>query len=314
MIGTNNVPVHPAEDIITGITAIVDKLHAELPNTHVLLLAVFPRADVPEPMAAKLPVINQAIAKLDARDSVTFLDINRVFLDAGGNLPKTIMPDLLHPNTLGYRYWAAALEPTLARLLGETEPAPEMAGAKPLFNGENLDGWEVLGMSDDAWGASDGILFTTGGEGGWIVTDGTYADFDLQLEFRVPAGGNSGVFIRAPRTGNAAFEGSEIQVLDDYADVYANLEPWQYCGSIYATAAPSQRVTLPAGVWQTMRIRCEGRRVRVWLNSHPIIDADLNDHLDKLEEHPGLKRTEGYIGLQNHGSRLEYRNIKLLEL
>ncbi len=103
-------------------------------------------------------------------------------------------------------------------------------------------------------------------------------------------------------------------MLDDYADQYAELKPWQFCGSVYATVAPAKRVTLPAEHWQKMRIRAEGNHVQVWLNCVPIIDADLSEHLDKAKDHPGLKRQEGYIGFQNHGSRLDYRNIRIREL
>ncbi len=192
---------------------------------------------------------------------------------------------------------------------------PPGEGWQPLFNGEDLTGWEQVGGDKLGWGAEDGVLYTTGVEGaGWLSTAQQYGDFALELEFRVPPGGNSGVFIRAPREGNPAFEGSEVQVLDDYADQYAELKPWQFCGSVYATVAPAKRVTLPAEHWQKMRIRAEGNHVQVWLNCVPIIDADLSEHLDKAKDHPGLKRQEGYIGFQNHGSRLDYRNIRIREL
>ena len=106
----------------------------------------------------------------------------------------------------------------------------------------------------------------------------------------------------------------EVQVLDDYDAQYATLKPWQYCGSVYTVAAPSKRVTLPAGTWQKMQILCQGQKVLVSLNCIPIVDADLNNPIDKEQEHPGLTRTQGFIGLQNHGSRLDYRNIRIRPL
>ncbi|HEX73363.1 MAG TPA: DUF1080 domain-containing protein, partial [Candidatus Hydrogenedentes bacterium] len=163
-------------------------------------------------------------------------------------------------------------------------------------------------------GVDNGVLYTEGGKGGWLSTTREYGDFELLLEFRVPPDGNSGVFVRAPRHGNPAFEGFEVQILDDDATAYGNLKPWQYCGSIYAVAAPSHRASLAAGVWQTMHIRAQGSRVSVCLNGQPIVDADLKDHLDKLPEHPGLARSSGYLGLQNHGSRLDFRNLWIREL
>ncbi|NOX87429.1 MAG: DUF1080 domain-containing protein, partial [Calditrichaeota bacterium] len=107
----------------------------------------------------------------------------------------------------------------------------------PLFNGKNLEGWKVIGGKPESWRVKDGILYTSGKGGGWISTVKEFGDFKLSLEFRVPAGGNSGVFIRAPHSGDPAYTGMEIQVLDDYAPVYANLKPWQYTGSIYGVQA-----------------------------------------------------------------------------
>ena len=184
-----------------------------------------------------------------------------------------------------------------------------------MFNGKDLAGWEQVGGKSPSWHVADGLLYTDGTGGGWLSSTKEYADFELALEYRVPPNGNSGVFIHAPREGNPAFAGSEIQVLDDFGSDYTKLEPWQYCGSIYSTVAPTRRVTRPAGEWQSMHIRAEGSKVSVTLNGFPIIvDANLNDHLDKLEKHPGLKRTSGYIGLQDHTARVDFRNIRIREL
>ncbi len=185
---------------------------------------------------------------------------------------------------------------------------------KPLFNGKDLSGWEAIDGPASSWKVEDGLLFCSGKGSGWLSTDKEYGNFELELEFRVPAGGNSGVFLRAPHHGNPAFEGMEIQVLDDYDAQYANLKPTQYCGSLYDVAPASPRVSKKAGEWQKMQIICNGNRVKVSLNGTQIVDADLTAHPDKLPTHPGLKRTTGYLGLQNHGSRLDYRNIRIREL
>ena len=73
-------------------------------------------------------------------------------------------------------------------------------------------------------------------------------------------------------------------------------------------------MTLPAGTWQKFRIRCEGSKIQVVHNGVEIINGDFNDHLDKTGDHPGITRTDGHIGLQNHGSRLDYRNIRIRPL
>jgi len=183
---------------------------------------------------------------------------------------------------------------------------------KPLFNGEDLTGWIPLG-DPDSWKAEAGLLFTTGKGGDWLCTEREFSDFDLKLECKIPEGGNSGVFIRAPREGNPAYEGMEIQVLDDYAPQYAELKPWQYMGSLYDLVPAEPRVSKKAGEWQCMEITCKGRRVRVTLNEHVVVDANLDDHMDRADSHPGLKRVRGHIGLQNHGSRLDYRSLLIRE-
>jgi len=217
------------------------------------------------------------------------------------------MPDKLHPNQRGYELWAHAVEPTVARLLGETKWTP-------LFNGNDLTGWRQMGGAQDTWGAENGQLYTDGEGGGWLATTRAFSDFELDLEFNVPAGGNSGVFVRATDSGNPAYEGLEIQVLDDYAPEYAELKPWQYCGSVYSLIAPSQRVSKPAGEWQKMYIRYEGSKIQVKLNDAVIVDGDIADFKERASEHPGVLRTSGFIGLQNHGSRLDYRNLRIREL
>ncbi len=308
MIGTNNHRDNTAEEIAAGVEAIVAKLRSRLPGTRVLLLAIFPRTDVPEEFRAKLREATALFSKLDSDPMVEFVDIGGAFLNEKGELTKDIMPDLLHLSGEGYKRWAEAIEPFVGKMMAEAD------GWKALFNGRDLDGWEQVGGEKKTWSVENGVLFTDGEGGGWLSTMGEYGDFELSLEFKVPAGGNSGVFIRAPREGNPAFEGSEIQVLDDYADEYKALKPWQYCGSVYSTIAPSERATKPAGEWEKMNIRVQGQKIQVTLNGKQIINGDLSEHMDKVKDHPGLKRLGGFIGLQNHSTRCDFRNIVIKPL
>lgn len=124
MIGTNNTGKekdgsvrNSTEEIIEGVTAIVKEIRARLPRSKLLLLAIFPRGAVDAPQRAQIKEINAALAKLEKGRQIKFLDIGRVFLADDGSIPKTIMPDLLHPNAEGYQRWADAMEPTLARML-----------------------------------------------------------------------------------------------------------------------------------------------------------------------------------------------------
>jgi lysophospholipase L1-like esterase len=118
MIGTNNTARDTAPQIAEGVTAIVREILKQCPATKVLLLAVFPRAEKADaPVRAKIAEINAIIAKLDDGQKVFFLDIGQKFLEADGTLPKSIMPDALHPNAAGYQIWADAMQEKLAALL-----------------------------------------------------------------------------------------------------------------------------------------------------------------------------------------------------
>jgi len=177
-----------------------------------------------------------------------------------------------------------------------------------------LVGWQQIGGRQDAWHLTDGVLYTEGEGGGWLATLRQYDDFRLSLEFRVPPGGNSGVFLRSPLEGDPAYAGMEIQILDDYAEQWRNLHPYQYTGSIYDVQAPSERATKEAGKWQEMVITAGGPKIVVVLNGHKIIDTKVTYYPYKADTHPGLTRDRGYIGLQSHGSRIEFRNIRIREL
>lgn len=184
---------------------------------------------------------------------------------------------------------------------------------RPLFNGRNLTGWVPMTDKPEAWGAKDGVLYVEGGEG-WLRTDREYKNFVLKLDFRLPPGGNSGVFLRAPLKGNGAYEGLEIQVLDHFHEMYKDIKPWQFCGSVYDLVAAKQEGLKPAGEWNAYEITHDGDHVKVVLNGVTIVDANLEEHRDKIDKHPGLGRKEGYIGLQAHGSKVEYRNVLIKEL
>ena len=200
------------------------------------------------------------------------------------------------------------------QLEAPTDKPPEETVYGRLFNGYNLEGWEAIGRDTDGWDAADGILFTTGDGRGWLSTTSQYHDFILELEYRLPEGANTGVFLRAPREGNPAFEGMEIQILDDYADKYSNLQPWQYTGSIYAVKAPSKQVTRPAGEWQSMKIKADGPVIQVTVNGEMIVNTSLIRYMELVDDHPGLVRRTGYIGLQNYGDRVEFRNIVIRQI
>jgi hypothetical protein len=194
-------------------------------------------------------------------------------------------------------------------------------GTIKLFNGKDLTGWKRYDSKQDVWKVEDGLLVCTGKGGGWLGTERAHANFVLRLEYRLTPGGNSGVYIRAPETGHISRVGMEIQVLDDpwYKDEknYKGIKPAQLTGAVYGVVPPSRDAVKPAGQWNLMEIRADGRRVVVVLNGKPVVDADLDRALKDravAKEHPGLARASGKIGLQSHSERVEFRNIRIKDL
>ncbi len=125
MIGTNNTgfegggtkPRNSTAEIIVGVTTVVQDLRSDFPDAKILLLAVFPRAEKGSARRAQVAEVNQSIAKLHDGSHVHYLDIGAKFLDAEGNIPLDVMPDLLHPNEKGYQVWADAIREPLKALL-----------------------------------------------------------------------------------------------------------------------------------------------------------------------------------------------------
>lgn len=125
MIGQNNGPFNTGEEIGAGVTAIVQTLREKLPDTKVLVLAIFMRGEKPTPERAVLAKANEIASRLADNVHVFYLDVNHLFLRPDGSIPASLMPDFEHPNEEGHRVWAAAVEPKLAELMGDA-PTPEM--------------------------------------------------------------------------------------------------------------------------------------------------------------------------------------------
>ncbi|MEW6157759.1 MAG: platelet-activating factor acetylhydrolase IB subunit [Verrucomicrobiota bacterium] len=122
MIGTNNSngEDNSVEQIADGITAIVQKLRLKLPDTKVLLLAIFPRSENPTPQRGKLLMVNQIIRKLADERNVFWIDFGHQFLNSDGTMPRELMPDFLHLSKRGYEIWAEAIEDRLSSVLSDS--------------------------------------------------------------------------------------------------------------------------------------------------------------------------------------------------
>jgi len=193
-----------------------------------------------------------------------------------------------------------------------TEASALESGFVSLFDGRTLGGWQG---ATQGYRVEGGALVCTGDSGGTLFTTKQYGNFILQFDFQLESGGNNGVAIRAPLEGKVSRDGMEIQILDDSASKYANLKPHQYHGSIFGVA-PARRGHLKSvGQWNSQEIVCSGRNVRVTLNGTNILDVNLDElGPDARKQCPGIERDTGYVGFFGHGSRVEFRNIRIKEL
>lgn len=203
-----------------------------------------------------------------------------------------------------------------------TQATEEPEVAEPefvsLFNGENLDGW--VG-NKDSYTVENGMIVidpTGGGSGGNLYTEKEYSNFVLQFEFQLTPGANNGLGIHAPLEGDAAYVGKELQILDNTAEKYAELEPYQYHGSVYGVIPAKRGFQKPVGEWNEQEVIVEGSKVKVILNGTAIVDGDFLEASKEGtmdgKDHPGLQRSKGHIGFLGHGDVLSFRNIRIKDL
>ncbi len=185
---------------------------------------------------------------------------------------------------------------------------------KPLFNGNDLAGWQG---PVDQYEVRDGGIFCIKGKGGTLHTVEQFSDFVVRSEIQIPPGGNNGFAIRYPGSGDTAYVGMcELQVLDDASPKYARLDQRQYHGSAYGMAAAHRGYQRPAGDWNFQEVRVEGSTIRVELNGTVILNTDLSKVTEYMgaKPHPGKDRTEGSFGFAGHGDPVGFRAPRVLKL
>jgi hypothetical protein len=203
-------------------------------------------------------------------------------------------------------------------------PAETKAGWKLLFDGKSTKGWRGYKKAKvpTAWKVADGALVfdkRPGDEGGDLVTADQYESFELQIDWKIVEGGNSGVMYHVSESETYPWQtGPEMQVLDNqrHAD---GKSPVTSAGSCYALFAPGKDVTRPAGQWNQARLLVDGAHVEHWLNGEKLVvyekggsDWDERVAASKFKAMPRFgKPDKGHIDLQDHGDRVEYRNIKI---
>jgi hypothetical protein len=205
-------------------------------------------------------------------------------------------------------------------LLVTTAAQPE--GWRPLFDGKTTAGWRGFRQKaiPDGWKVADGTL-TRAGAGGDIISIDQFGDFELTLEWNVAAGGNSGVFFRVAEDAEVMWHvAPEVQVIDNAYK--GGLKPEQTAGANYDLHAPVRDVTRPPGTWNEMRILVQGNHVEHWLNGVKVVDYELRSEdwqrrvrASKFRDYPSYGRAaRGHIGLQDHGDKVAYRNIRIRQL
>lgn len=201
--------------------------------------------------------------------------------------------------------------------------AEQQAGWKLLFDGKTTKGWrnykaDTIGSG---WQVVDGAL-TRVGRGGDIISNEKFGDFELILEWKLsPQGppGNSGIFYRVVEDTAAIYwNAPEMQILDDarHSDGRTLLTS---TGANYAIDPATPGLANPIGEWNTVRILVVGNHVEHWLNGKKSVEYELGSAdwkakvaKSKFAPHPLYgKAREGYIGLQEHGSFVAFRNIKI---
>ena len=189
-------------------------------------------------------------------------------------------------------------------------------GFTMLFDGTNMDQW---------MGNTSGYLVEEGAmvahpelSHGDLFTKEEYANFEYRFEFQLTPGANNGLGIRAPLEGDAAYEGMELQILDNEAAKYKDLKPYQFHGSVYGVIPAKRGYLLPTGEWNQEEVVVKGTKIKVTLNGTVILDGDIKEASLKgtadHNEHPGLKRTTGHIGFLGHGDVLRFKNIRVKKL
>lgn len=203
-----------------------------------------------------------------------------------------------------------------------------------LFNGENFKGWRGYNdksFPDSGWVVEDQTLRCigsgqgeAGGAGGDIIYDKKFKDFHLKLEWKISKGGNSGIFYMAKEVEDQPIWHSapEMQVLDNERHIDAELGDSRLAGALYDLIAPDPQNTKPAGEWNQVEIMVYQGTVVHRMNGEKILEYHLGTDKwkemienSKFSEYDDFgKYREGYIGLQDHGNDVWFRNIKLKKM
>jgi hypothetical protein len=192
-------------------------------------------------------------------------------------------------------------------------------GFQPIFNGKDFSGWEG---AFDGYEVADGAIRCKAGSGGNLFTREVYGDFVLRLEIQIPPGGNNGILVRYPGSGDGAYTGMcELQVLDNEHPKYKDQldrQNRQCHGAIYGMVGAKRGHLKPAGEWNYQQVTVVGSRIKVELNGVVITEGDVSRVKEFMagsrEKHKGIDRLRGRLGFAGHGDAVAFRNVEVLRL
>lgn len=194
---------------------------------------------------------------------------------------------------------------------------------KALFNGENMDGWHAYNSDEPLrWSVKDGVMFTLGGNGD-IVTDSEYQNFELEVEWKINKGGNSGIFYYVQEKDEYKYiwhTGPEFQIIDDMNYPIDLLEK-QKTGACSDVLPPTKLTSHSPGEWNSTRIIIFNGNVEHWLNGELVLRYSMDSQLwkdgveeSKFSDLDYAKVRKGKIGLQDHGDPVYFRKIRIRKL
>lgn len=198
-----------------------------------------------------------------------------------------------------------------------------------LFDGKTTEGWHTFGKEGigDAWQVEDGALVfdkSNGAQGGDIITDGEFEDFDLRLEWKISPCGNSGIMFNVVESDQYQYPwqtGPEMQVLDNSCHPDAKIHTHR-AGDLYDMIACKEETVRPAGAWNEARIRIKDGKTKFWLNGKKVVKFKMfTDEWQEMIANSKFKEMKGFgqsrrghIALQDHGDKVWFRNIMIKPL
>lgn len=202
-------------------------------------------------------------------------------------------------------------------------------GWQLIFDGKSLNGWRMYkNKNADCWGVKDGVLYCKGSTTDKsdlrsdIMTTAQYENFELSIEWKIAKAGNSGIMYHVTEEYDAAYlSGPEYQLIDDIG-FPEKLEEWQKTGSDYAMYNASSHPTKKVGEFNITKIVVKGAHREYWLNGQKIVEFEAwtpdwfkRKTEGKWKDAPGYGMAKsGFICLQDHGSGIWFKNIKLRKL